>query len=61
MTYLKAQLSDQQSMASESWSKQKKKLGFPGAEDALYFNIYLIIIPKEESLFPWVLSSASRT
>lgn len=55
MTYLKAQLSDQQSMASESWSKQKKKLGFPGAEDALYFNIYLIIIPKEESLFPWVL------
>lgn len=47
MTYLKFQLSDQQGLASEPWSTQKKKLGFPGVEDALCFNIYLIIIPKD--------------
>lgn len=47
MTYLKFPLSDQQGLASESWSSKKKKLGFPGVEDALYFNIYLIVIPKD--------------
>lgn len=47
MTYLKFQLSDQQSLASEPWSTQKKKLGFPGVEDALCFNIYLTIIPND--------------